>query len=111
MKLFFGLLIIAVLIFLKSTRPPESPIPPAELPLQATRSTDSWPQKAAVNDTENIANIENIESELSRFSGLDFAQFSDVQLAQYNSLIMKKAELLKIRIFEKYFLKYGRGEI
>ena len=109
MKLLSGLILLVFLIFLKFEKPAEvynkDFILKSEIPLKVLHSAAALPRPTVVSD------IENIDSELSQFSKLDFVQFSDLQLAQYNSLLRKRAELLKDRIFKKYFSKYGRAEI
>lgn len=62
--------------------------------------------------TEQLnAEIRNIETKLSTYSEFSFEQFTDVQLKEFNSLVQRKAVLLKKYIFRKYSTQYGRNLI
>lgn len=41
----------------------------------------------------------------------EFEKLSDSELTEYNQLVWKRAELIKNRIFKKYYNKYGKAAI
>ena len=57
---------------------------------------------ATISLSQINAGIKKIETQLSVYSDLSYDQFSDSQLLDFNSLMQKKAVLLKTAIFRKH---------
>ncbi len=81
MKILICLLIIGFTLFFKPT--PHQPIKPLVV-------------KTEIKKTEKTP---------------EFEKLSDSELTEYNQLVWKRAEVIKNRIFKKYYNKYGKAAI
>ena len=81
MKLIICLLVIGLALFFKPN--PHNPMKPLVVKTETKR-------------TEKIP---------------EFEKLSDSELTEYNQLVWKRAEVIKNRIFKKYYNKYGKAAI
>jgi hypothetical protein len=78
---------------------------PKELNLKSQIEEYNSHEASAKNDLSKLSkefnSIDQLETEISKFSNYKFDEFSSDQLNTYNHLVFLRAQLIKKQIFEK----------